>query len=80
MEKYTFSDWKKKYRPDGVGRSYITRIYPDRPPETDLVCEFTEVICDFCNEEIFPTDADGNESIIWADDSHAICCACNQER
>lgn len=48
IKELTFSEFLKKFRPDGVG---ITIVYT--PKKTEII-EFREVICDFCNAEITP--------------------------
>jgi len=81
MTKYKFSDWMKKYRPDGVGRCFIQGLDDGMNPAgiPELVSEFTEVICDYCNAEITPKDDEGNESFVWSDDNYSICKSCAEE-
>ena len=77
---YRFRDWMRKYRPDGKGRivvgGYSVGQCGELVPEDTKEITFTEVVCDFCNAEIPPTDGEGRESTVYVSDNNALCAQC----
>ena len=77
---YTFRAWMRKFRPDGLGHIVVGGFSVGQCGEplpkdaTDIT--FTEVICDYCNAEIRPMDADGKESTVYVQGSNSICSDC----
>jgi hypothetical protein len=67
FEKLLFSEWMKRFRPDGIGRIIVGASKP---------IEFTEVVCDFCNDEILPQKEDGTENEVFYTDGYSVCKSC----
>lgn len=77
--RYTFPDWMAEMRPTGVGVISISGMDEKFQPKGDeKVIAFTEVVCDFCNDEIKPKKEDGTDNDVYMNDckSYAVCKEC----
>ena len=74
IEKLAFSEFVKRFRPDGKGHIYVGL------PGDYADIEFNEVVCDFCNAEIPPKiekeDGINEESTVYMDGDYALCRNC----
>lgn len=67
FELMTVDEFKKKYRPDGVGRMFING---------ELFAEIPEIICDFCNAEIKQPEGEPDKQVVICFPGYAICETC----
>jgi len=80
VKKYTFSEWMEEFRPDGIGRIQVSTLgigpggvrTENKQPEI----QFTEVICDLCNDLIEPRNEKGEEPVIFVESSYSMCEKC----
>lgn len=83
LTKMSFTDWMRRYRPDGIGRIAVGQCDANMKPigKQDVIT-FTEVVCDFCNAEIFPKRKDGTETVIGMQFNNSLCeeCTAKQEK
>jgi len=56
MDKLTFAEFMRIYRPNGTGSIGIMV-----DGKMDLIDEITEVVCDFCNDEIPPSTCEADK-------------------
>lgn len=81
LTKMSFTDWMRKYRPDGIGRISVGGCDEKmQPVGKQTVVEFTEVVCDFCNAEILPKRKDGTETVIGMQYNNSLCPSCTAEQ
>lgn len=77
IERLTFSEFMKRFRPDGKGHIYI------HCPGDYADISFDEVVCDLCNAEIPPMiekeDGTSEESAVYMDGDYALCKRCFEE-